>query len=141
LTPDPVLRRKVAAIERCLKRVRELAAGDPDRLDDQTIEDAVVLNLQRACEAAIDAAMRVVAQRRLGLPQDSREAFTLLEQASLLDGPVADRMRKMVGFRNVAVHAYQDLDRTIVKKIVHDRLPDFEAFCRAVMAIRPPDGD
>lgn len=50
-------------------------------------------------------------------------------------------MRKMVGFRKVAVPACQDLDRTIVKKIVHDRLPDFEAFCRAVMAIPRLEAD
>lgn len=134
---DPVLRRKVASIERCLDRVRTLVGTDPARLDDQTIEDAVVLNLQRACEAAIDAAMRIVARRRLGLPQDSREAFTLLERASLLDGVVGDRMRKMVGFRNVAVHAYQALDRAIVASIVVERLVDFEAFARAVMAVDP----
>ena len=135
MAADPVLRRKVASIEHCLDRVRSLVGTDPTRLDDQTIEDAVVLNLQRACEAAIDAAMRVVARRRLGLPQDSREAFTLLEHASLLDGVAADRMRKMVGFRNVAIHAYQALDRAIVKRIVLEHLTDFEAFSRAVMAV------
>lgn len=141
MAPDLVLRCEVVSIGRWLDRVRHLVGGQPERLADQTIEDAVVLNLQRACEAAIAAAMRVVAQRRLGLPQDSREAFTLLERAALLEPNVADRMRKMVGFRNVAVHAYQELDKAIVTDIASNRLGDFEALAAAVMRIEPaPEG-
>jgi uncharacterized protein YutE (UPF0331/DUF86 family) len=60
-----------------------------------------VLNLQRACETAIDLAMCVVSQRKLGVPQDSRDAFALLQTAGILPADLATRMQKMVGFRNV----------------------------------------
>ena len=53
--------------------------------------------------------MHIVRLRKLGLPQDARDGFTLLEGAGLIDTDNAARMYAMVGFRNVAVHRYRDL--------------------------------
>jgi len=130
---DDIVLNKVAAIERCLGRIREECSGDLERLGNQTVEDAVVLNLQRACEAAIDLAMHVVSRRRLGVPQSSRAAFELLDSAGVLSADLAERMKRMVGFRNVAVHDYVKIDRTILESIVTDHLVDFEELCRAVI--------
>ena len=87
---DDVLVNKAAAIERAISRVREEYAGDDRHLvTNQTRQDAIILNLQRACESSIDAAMHLVRVRRLGVPQETREAFTLLEGAGLIDrGPL-----------------------------------------------------
>ncbi len=134
---DDVVLNKVATIERCLVRVREEYRDDPARLDDQTIQDALVLNLQRACEAAIDLAMHLVARGRLGLPQDSRDAFSLLQQAGLLDADLSTRLQRMVGFRNVVVHQYRQLSRPILLAIVRERLGDFEDLCRAIVRREP----
>lgn len=131
--PDDVILNKIATIERCLTRVREEYREDSSRLDNQTVEDAIVLNLQRACEAAIDLAMRVVARDRLGIPQDSRHGFTLLEEAGELSADLAGRMRRMVGFRNIAVHDYTKLSRPILESILRERLGDFEDLCRALI--------
>ena len=95
--------------------------------------------LQRACESSIDAAMHLVRIQRLGVPQESREAFELLEGAGHLDGALADRLKRMVGFRNIAVHDHQRLDIDIVRSIVHERLDDFGAFAR--LLVRRARGD
>ncbi len=135
---DDVLLNKVATIERCLERVRAEYRGDPRRLENETVLDSVVLNLQRACEASIDLAMQVAAQHRLGVPQTSREAFDLLEKGGFVDAVLAERMRRMVGFRNIAVHDYTRLSQKVVLAIVQERLSDFEDLCRAV--VRAPTG-
>ena len=60
---DDVVLGKAAIIERCLQRIRDEYAGDARRLfDDITRQDAILLNLQRACQAAIDLAMYAVAR-------------------------------------------------------------------------------
>jgi uncharacterized protein YutE (UPF0331/DUF86 family) len=126
---DDVVVNKAAIIERCLRRVREVYAGDERNLRaDQTRQDSIVLNLQRGCEAAIDLAMHVVRTHRLGIPQDSREAFDLLAGAGLYPKESADRLRRMVGFRNVAVHDYQALNLDIVREIIRSHLDDLAAF-------------
>ena len=131
---DDVVLNKAATIERCIRRVREEHAGDDANLtSNQTRQDAVILNLLRACEASIDAAMHVVRTRRLGIPQETREAFDLLEHAGLIDADLAQRMKRMVGFRNVAVHDYRKLDLEIVRRIVTEHLEDFLRFSERLL--------
>jgi uncharacterized protein YutE (UPF0331/DUF86 family) len=133
--PDDVLLNKVAAIERALARVRQEHDGDDSNIfDNPTRQDAILLNLQRACESAIDLAMHLVRVEHLGVPQESRDAFTLLAGAGVIDADLADRLQKMVGFRNIAVHDYERLNLQIVRSIVIERLPDFERFCRTALA-------
>ena len=131
---DDVILNKAASIERCLRRITEEFAGDRKNLAaNQTKQDAIVLNLQRACETAIDLAMYVISQRRLGLPQESRDAFALLQTAGILPSELAGRMQRMVGFRNVAVHEYTRLNLDIVLTIITKHLDDFRTFSSTIV--------
>ena len=126
--PDDILLNKGQIIRRCIARVHEEYLGDPANLENPTKQDSIVINIQRACEAAIDLTMHFVAQRNLGVPQTSRDAFTLLERAAILTPDTARRMRAMVGFRNIAVHNYQDLSLEVLKQVIEQHLSDFELF-------------
>lgn len=131
---DDVILNKAASIERCLHRIEEEYAGnDQNLVENQTKQDAIVLNLQRACETAIDLAMYVVSHRKLGVPQESRDAFTLLQTAGILPADLATRMQKMVGFRNVAVHEYTRLNLDVVRTIITKQLDDFRTFSKAIV--------
>ena len=135
---DDVVLNKAATIERCLQRILEEYAGDNQNLvANQTKQDAIILNLQRACETAIDLAMYVVNQRRLGVPQESRDAFTLLQTAGILPADLATRMQHMVGFRNVAVHEYTRLNLDVVRAIITKQLDDFRTFSSTIVKTFP----
>lgn len=73
--------------------------------------------------------------KNLGLPQNYREAFVLLENAGLLPLELSLRMQKMVGFRNIAIHAYQDIELPILQNILQHHLIDFKDFVRVVLAL------
>ncbi len=107
---DDVLIGKAAIIERCVARAREELAASQDFTSDLTRQDAAVLNIQRSCDAAIGMAFRMVRVRGLGAPASSREAIDVLVAAAIIDADLAVRLKRMVGFRNVAVHRYADLD-------------------------------
>ena len=82
---DDVLLGKAAIIERCLRRIDEEYRGHEAELATNfTRQDSILLNLQRACEASIDAAMHLVRLHRLGIPTDSRAGFSLLVQAGVV---------------------------------------------------------
>ena len=131
---DDVRLNKSAIIERCLRRIDEEYSGRKDELvTNQTRQDAILLNLQRACEAAIDLAMHEVRKRRLGVPQDSRDAFELILKAQIIDADLAKRMKAMVGFRNIAIRQYQDIDLNVVRAILETRLNDFRAFVSVLL--------
>lgn len=131
---DDVVLNKAASIERCLQRIQDEYADTKQNLaENQTKQDAIVLNLQRACETAIDLAMYVVSQRKLGVPQDSRDAFTLLQTADILSADLTTRMQRMVGFRNIAVHEYARLNLDVVQAIITKQLDDFRTFSSAIV--------
>jgi uncharacterized protein YutE (UPF0331/DUF86 family) len=131
---DDVVLNKASVIERCIKRAREEhAALGGDLTADVTRQDALVLNLLRACEATIDLAMHLVRIHQLGLPQETREAFELLARAGRLDPTLGERLKRMVGFRNVAVHDYQALSLAIVDAIVRTGLDDLLTFSAAAV--------
>ena len=133
---DDVLINKAAIIERCLKRIGDEYEGHENELETNfTRQDAVILNLLRACEASIDAAMHIVRQHRLGLPQESRDAFRLIEEAGLLTKQLSGQMQKMVGFRNIAVHDYRKLSLEILRSILDARLGDFRDFARTIIGM------
>lgn len=137
---DEVLLGKAAIIERCLKRIGEMYPGhEQDLASDFMRQDAILLNLQRACEAAIDAAMHLVRVQRLGIPTDSRQAFTLLTGASIISAELGGHLAGMVGFRNVLVHNYRELDLNVVRSVLDHRLEDLSAFAQRLIALALPE--
>lgn len=131
---DDVIIDKIATIERCTRRAREEYLKDPASFgSDHTRQDAAVLNIQRACEAALDLGQHLVRRERLGTPQSARDVFTLLASAGWVDGALADVMKRMVGYRNIAVHDYQTLQLPITVAIIEHHLDDFVAFTRAII--------
>lgn len=128
---DDVVLNKAEIIERCVRRVREVYGSDVVGFrDDLTRQESVLLNLQRACEAAIDLAMHLVRVAQLGIPKTSRDAFDVLEREGVLPRDLAEPLRAMVGFRNVAVHDYRRLDLDVVEAIIDRHLDELVAFTR-----------
>ncbi len=125
---NDVLFRKCASIERCLARIEEEYVGKENQLETNfLIQDSVMLNLLRACELSIDAAMHVVRARKLGMPGDARQAFQTLIDTGILSPDLGTHLMHMVGFRNTAIHTYQEININIVRSILDHHLDDFRA--------------
>ena len=133
---DDVVLNKVAIIERCIRRIHEEYQGDFSNLENYTKQDSIILNIQRACEASIDLAMHIVASKGLGIPQSSREAFDLVQQVGIIDEHLAQKLKAMVGFRNIAVHNYQVVNLGIVQGIIQNNLADLLKFGQLIISIK-----
>ena len=130
---NDVIINKIATIERCLNRINTVYQEVGDKFStDYTRQDSIVLNLQRACEAAIDISNVIIKQKKLGIPQSSRDSFELLLKAQLLPEELTINLKKMVGLRNIAVHDYQELNLPIIKYIIEHRLTDFKLFIKLI---------
>jgi uncharacterized protein YutE (UPF0331/DUF86 family) len=127
---------KAAIIERCIGRARQELAASVDFANDHTRQDAAILNIERACDAAIDISDRVVRLRGLGAPASARDSLAKLVAARLIAQGLADRLMRMVGFRNLAVHQYQKLDLAIVRAVIEKNLDDLLEF--SALALRLP---
>lgn len=129
----PLALGKIAAIERSVMRARaEFAAAGPNFAHDFTRQDASILNILRACEAAIDVANLLIRERSLGIPQSSRDSFRLLADARLIPDNLSARLQRMIGFRNIAVHQYRTLELPIVEAVLNRDLDDLLTFCETI---------
>ena len=62
------------------------------------------------------------------------EAFVNLHKSSVISSEIAEKMIKSVGFRNIAVHNYDEVDLLITYSIASRHLGDFKDFIRQVMS-------
>lgn len=131
---DDVLLNKAATIERCVRRARDEYAADPGSFATNfTRQDAAILNIQRACEAALDMGQHLIRRERLGVPQSARDVFNLLAQGGWITLVLADSLKRMVGFRNIAVHDYEALQLPITVRIIESHLDDFLDYARTLL--------
>jgi len=130
---NDVVAGKVRNIRECVARLRAVDPGTLEAIErDQLVQESLVLNVQRACQAAIDLATHLVQTARLGPPDDSRDAFRRLEASGRLSPTLSGRLQAMVGFRNIAVHRYHALDLRILRAILDERLDDLLGFADLV---------
>lgn len=137
MTDPELLTKKLAFVESCVAELRRLAR--PEAMATDVREERFVEHtLQIAIQAVQDVASHIVSDERLGEPRTNRELFDLLARAEWLTESDAAILGNMVGFRNLLVHGYGDLDLAIVRDIVENHLDDLLRFAETVRS-RLPD--
>jgi uncharacterized protein YutE (UPF0331/DUF86 family) len=103
------------------------------RRDDPLWLDGIKYSFVTAIEACVDVAHHLAASERWGAPDTNAAAFTILARHGVIDGDLAERMAQAVGFRNVLVHQYLNVDDDVVVAALDD-LDDLASFVRQVSA-------
>ena len=132
---------KIGIIQRCLKRIKDVTSLDPAKLDEIDCQDVFVLNLQRAVQAALDLAAHIIAAEGFGMPRELKEHFRFLREQGIIGKDISQRMEKMVGFRNIAVHEYEKLDTEVLKHILTIHLKDLEEFYSEILSYYKLEGN
>jgi len=134
MNQDIVLSKKTN-LERCLAQVRAYYAQPSQDVFEKDFirQDAIAINLQRAIEISIDMANHLVKDKKLGLPKESRESFTLLERAGIIPADLSKKLHGMIGFRNILVHEYQKLELSVMIDVIENRLGDLADFSTLVL--------
>lgn len=130
---EKVILNKIESIERCVRRIEEIYNNDESRLDDFLYQDALTLNIQRACQQAIDLSMYICSKMALGIPKRSRDSFSILEKAKIITKKTSLNMGLMVGFRNIVIHEYQDVETDVIKSIAEDSKKDFLVYTKEIL--------
>ncbi len=90
--------------------------------------------LQVSVEAVIDSCALLVTGLRLGLPGDEDDLFEKLAEHGVISPSMAETLRRMKGLRNLLVHEYGRINDEIVFETIRQRLADFDAFKREILA-------
>ena len=128
-----VLAERTMAIDRHLRRVADRLPSSPAELQASTdASDAVVLHLWQATQPVIDLAISACLALKLGTPASYAGAFRMLQRHGLIESPLAERLVKAAGFRNVVAHTYESLDMVRVHDAATRGPNDLRAFLAAL---------
>lgn len=120
---------KSETLSKCLKRIEdEYREHEVDFKVNFTVQDAILLNLERAIQACIDAGAHIVRMQNLGVPQTNRDIFITLFEHGYISNELSLSLQQMVGFRNILVHDYKQINLDIVVAIIKINVVDIEKF-------------
>ena len=124
---------KANSFRKHVKRALEKSAVDIKIfLNDRDRQDIVLFNLQMAIQNCIDIAAHIISDEGYGVPGSNNEMFYMLEENGYLETQMVEKMVKAVGFRNLIVHEYGQLDIREVYEISKSDIKDLLDYLKAV---------
>lgn len=129
-----VIEQKIESLRRCVERIRQKCPATAGALaGDADAQDILTLNLTRAVQLCVDIGAHLIAARDNPAPNTMGQTFDALADLKVVSPEIAQRMKKAVGFRNIAIHNYETIDWQIVHAIATRNLNDFSEFAAAVV--------
>lgn len=125
-----VIRLLRAASDSVASLHREQAADATRRADPLWLPGVKYL-LIATVETSIDIAQHICSSLKWQTPTDNGHAMRILGERGVLTTKTATAMRQAVGFRNVLVHEYVDVDDDVVVSRLAD-ISDLEHFITEV---------
>lgn len=124
--------RLLDAIARDVLGLRSQAEAGPEslRADDVALA-ALKYRFVTAIEGVARVANHLVVSEGWGAPETNADAVGRLAEQDVIDPGLATRLRSAVGFRNVLVHQYAEVDDDRVVAALDD-LDDLDAFVAQV---------
>ena len=121
---------QILAIKEHLYDIKTIGRGV---IYDQFVKDvklrkAIEWSIVSAVGGSINLGRKVIAEKDLRIPENNREVFEILFEAGLISEDLLDKMKKSIGYRNMAIHRYSDLDPAITFGIMKERHFDLESF-------------
>ncbi len=128
-----LIRTKISHIKKSVDRLsQKTGVAAKEFRTNPDIQDIVVHNLQLAIQGAIDIASHIISDEGWGAPSALVGLFDILRERKVIDEKLSDIMKKMVGFRNIIVHEYDDIDLDKVYQILTSSLGDFDDFLKQI---------
>jgi uncharacterized protein YutE (UPF0331/DUF86 family) len=126
------VRRLLQHLEDDLAFLRERELGDRAALrGDRERMAALKYVFVTTIEACIDVAQHLCASEGWGPPSTNADALRILARHRVISPELGDSLARAVGFRNVLVHGYAEVDDARVLAQL-DRLDELAQFVRAV---------
>lgn len=128
-----IIAEKLESMRRCIQRIEDKTPEDAGNLiRDIDLQDILVVNLTRAVQISVDIGSHIISSANQPMPQTMGDVFTKLQELDAISQETSERLRKAVGFRNIAVHSYEAINWEIVYAICRNSLRDFRQFAQEI---------
>lgn len=131
---NEVILKKMTSLKHCLDRLEEKRPNTWESLvENYDLQDIISINLERAVQLSVHIGLHTLSELNIQPPETMGEVFSLLSREKVIPAALAERLKSAVGFRNIAVHEYEEIDWKIVHSILTKHLGDFHQFMRNIL--------
>jgi len=100
--------------------------------ENHTLRGAVERYLQLALECTLDIGEMIISKEGFRKPESYREVIEILGEEGILPKKFAERFAPSMGFRNILVHRYAEVDLDELYQHLKNDLEDFNTFAKYV---------
>ncbi len=124
---------RLSALESYLAELRAFRAYPREQfIAEPALHHLAERYLHLACEAVLDIAQHVIADQGYAQAETYKNAIEVLHEEELIDQDQSDRLKRWMGFRNVLVHLYLEIDHGRVYDAIREDLGDLEGFAAQI---------
>ncbi len=128
-----IIKAKINHIENNLQRLREKQNITLDELKKNIdLQDIILHNLQLSIQGCIDIASHVISDEGWTVPDTLAGLFDILTKHKIISRDLNEKLKKMVGFRNIIIHEYGTIDLNKVYSILTHDINDINSFLKQI---------
>jgi uncharacterized protein YutE (UPF0331/DUF86 family) len=130
-----VVSQKIDNLINCLNRIDSRKPNTAQELaSNYDLQDIVSVNLERAIQSCIDLAAHLLADYDDIRGLTSASLFFELSTKNIIEESIARNLAKSVGFRNLLVHRYTDIDWIKVSGYLNTELSIFREYIANIIS-------
>ena len=135
-----VLQARLTRLQSHFARIDDRCPPTLDALvSNPDMQDIIAHNLEKAIQVCVDISTHICAAHGRSAA-NAADSFDVLADLGLIEPGLSRKLRKAVGFRNIAVHEYAEIDWAVVLRIARDDIRDLKDFGKTVASLitEPP---
>lgn len=122
---------KLARLEENLAILKEIEQEMQEGIIDKKQEWQIRYGFFESIHIVIDIACKLTSKYNFAKPKSYKECIEALVKAKIIDAKLGDDLVKMVGFRNILIHDYEEIEKDALISYLQ-RVEDFKKFIQAV---------
>lgn len=124
---------KVDEFHRYLKDLEEdLPKKEEAYIQNRMRRRAIEKDFELTCESLIDICNLIIAGKNLQKPSDNKESIQRLYENSIINQETTNKLKNMVGFRNLLVHRYGKIDHKESYQHLKNGIEDLHKFLKRI---------
>jgi uncharacterized protein YutE (UPF0331/DUF86 family) len=128
-----LIRSKLADIEDSVNLVGENLPSSFEEFSELgLVKDGIYKRMEFVIENIIDICSIINSDLRLSVPESEESFVESLTNVGILTKDMAEKTRRMKGFRNIIVHRYGRIDDLLAHKILTEHMKDFYEFIESI---------
>jgi uncharacterized protein YutE (UPF0331/DUF86 family) len=125
---------KAEELENYLSELEEFTPSSfEDYINDAKTKVACERYAEKIIEAIVDLAFLAIKEKKLKMPEDDKQAFSILAGSNIISVELASKLKDAKGMRNILAHEYGEVDNEIIfEAISQELIKDAREFIKEV---------